>query len=278
MLSSELSLPEVRVLYEIAQGPEPSATDLKENLRLDAGYLSRLLSGLQRRGLIERAASDTDARRNLLSLTRQGREAFAALDSASAQEVGELLGGLPESDQEQLVGAMDRIEGLLGSPASKNAFALREPRPGDLGWIVHRHGALYALEYGFDRTFEALVAEIVGCFVREFDPGRERCWVATQDGAVVGSVFVVRQSDSVAKLRLLYVEPRTRGMGLGRILVDECLQFARDHGYHRMTLWTNDCLTAACHIYRQAGFELVAEEPHSSFGQQLVGQTWERDL
>lgn len=278
ILASEFSLPQTRVLYELAHGSGLSATDLKQELGLDAGYLSRLVSGLEGRGLVRRAAADDDARRSILSLTQAGRETFAGLDSASFEEVAALLQPLPDEEQERLVGAMERIQRILGADVPGAAFVLREPRPGDLGWIVHRHGVLYAREYGFDNTFEALVAEIVAKFAREFDPARERCWVAMREGEVVGSVFVVRESDEIAKLRLLYVEPEARGLGVGRTLVDECLSFARERGYRRMTLWTNDCLTAARRVYERAGFELVDEAPHRSFGHDLVGQTWERDL
>lgn len=281
LLASPYSLPQLRVLYEIASadGRQPiSASELSRSLRMDRGYLSRLLSSLEADGLIDRAPSDTNAKRLVLRLTATGRAAFRDLDAASAGEVAGLLGRLPDTDQRRLVGAMARIERLLGGSDSRAPFILRDPEPGDFGWIIHRHGALYASEYAWDRTFEILVAEIVGTFARSFDPQKERCWVAEQEGEIVGSVFLVRQDDEVAKLRLLYVEPDARGQGLGRSLVDACIRFARAKGYRRIVLWTNDVLVAARRLYEASGFELTEEEPHHSFGQNLVGQTWEMTL
>lgn len=280
LLDSGYSLPQVRVIYEIASAPPgaaPSARDLGQRLHIDTGYLSRLLARLERDRLINRVPSGADARR-LLTLTDRGRAIFDRLDAASSEEIAALLKPLGARERGELVGAMNRIRRLLGDAEGSRTFRLRDPLPGDLGWIVHRQGRLYAEEHGWDWSFEALVAEIVGHFVRDFQPGRERCWMAESEGEVVGSVFVVRDDDETAKLRLLYVEPSARGLGLGRRLVDECVSFARDKGYRRMVLWTNDVLVSARRIYEAAGFRLVAQERHHSFGKDLVGQTWERDL
>ncbi len=279
LLNSRLSLAEARLLYEIANRTRPTAAELARDLSLDAGYLSRLLRGFEERRLIQREASAADARQSHLSLTDTGRGVFAPLDRRSREAVAGWLNGKTATERAALVGAMRSIEALLGGesrPAA--AVVLRDHRPGDIGWIIRRQGMLYAEEYGWDITYEALVAEILAKFVREFDPARERAWIAEQDGAIVGSVFLVRQSNDVAKLRLLCVEPAARGRGLGRLLVEECIRFARGKGYRTLTLWTNDVLTAARRIYEGAGFRLVAEEPHTSFGKDLVGQTWELGL
>ena len=281
VLGSDLSLPQVRVLYEVANAPpdRPSAANrLAQALGLDPGYLSRLIAAMEAADLLWREPSPDNAKRKVLGLTAKGRRVFARLDARSAAEVGKLLAGRTPAEQSELVGAMARIRRLLGDAPGIAPVILRDPVPGDFGWIVHKQGLLYAREYGWDQTFEALVAEIVGKFSRDFVPGRERCWVAEREGEVVGSVFVVRQDDITAKLRLLYVDPSARGHGLGRRLVDECLRFARAAGYARMVLWTNDVLVAARRIYVTAGFELVGEETHHSFGKDLVGQTWSREL
>ena len=281
MLNSDYSLPQLRVLYEVAQAPQdapPAASELANNLTMDAGYLSRLISGLVKDGLIERRPAPENAKRLTLSLTAQGRGVFNGLDSASAREVTDLLKGLTDREQSQLVGAMTRVRRLLGDAPADKTFILREPEPGDLGYIVHKQTQLYAKEYGWDWTFEAMVSEIVGKFVQDFIPGRERCWVAEREGEIVGSVFVVRHDEETAKLRMLYVDATARGLGLGRRLVDECIRFARAKGYKRMVLWTNDILVSARRIYEAAGFTLLEEEPHHSFGKDLVGQTWARDL
>lgn len=281
MLASDYSLAQVRILYELANArPDapPSARDLGDILQMDAGYLSRLLSGLESDGLLARTPSPENAKRLALTLTERGREVFSGLNEASAREVASLLSGLPAEARGQLTGAMARIRRLLGDMPDTRAFILRDPRPGDLGWVIHRQAALYAQEYGFDWTFEGLISEIAGTFVREFDPARERCWIAEMEGEIVGSVFVVRQDDEVAKLRMLYVDPAARGRGLGRALVEECLRFARAAGYRRMVLWTNDILVSARRIYEATGFELLEEERHHSFGQDLVGQIWGRNL
>lgn len=284
MLSTDYSLPQVRVLYEIAQAPPDapaSASVLGRALGLDAGYLSRLIVGLESAGLVTRAPSAAHAKRLELALTATGRRVAARLDAASAREVDGLLRRLSPAQQQALVDAMVRIETLLGSEAAGGAEAsitLRDPQPGDLGTIVQRQAALYAQEYGFDWTFEALVAQIVAQFVQNFVPGKERCWIAARDGQVVGSVMLVRQDDETAKLRLLYVEPAARGLGLGRRLVEACIAHAQAQGYRRMVLWTNAVLHAARHIYETTGFTLVDEEHHHSFGRDLVGQYWERLL
>jgi len=277
LLQSRFSLAEARVLYELAHRNELTATDLGRDLEMDAGYLSRMLQAFERDGLLARSASGTDRRQNLLSLTAAGAEAFAPLDARSRAEVGALLAGLSEPAQADLIAAMQRIEALLGTsrPAT---WLLRQHRPGDMGWVIARHGALYADEYAFDHRFEALVAQVAGGFLAEHDPARERCWIAERDGVNVGSVFLVRKSDEMAKLRLLIVEPTARGLGIGRRLVAECIAFARQAGYRSITLWTNDILLAARAIYQQAGFRLVASSPHCDFGPRCVGEDWELTL
>jgi DNA-binding MarR family transcriptional regulator/GNAT superfamily N-acetyltransferase len=280
LLASEFSLTEARVLYELAQRANQSgglsAAQLARELALDPGYLSRILAEFTRRGLLAKRPSDADGRQSLLSLTAAGRAAFAPLDEGARQQVGAMLARLPVPVQRRLIAAMEAIERLLGGTGpAREPYLLRPHQPGDIGWVIHRHGVIYAEEYGWDERFEALVAEIAGKFVTDFDAKRERCWIVERDGAIVGSVFLVRQSDEVAKLRLLLVEPAARGLGIGRRLVDECIGFARRVGYRRITLWTNDILVAARRIYQAAGFVLVAEERHRSFGHDLIAQTWE---
>jgi DNA-binding MarR family transcriptional regulator/GNAT superfamily N-acetyltransferase len=279
LLRSPFSLAEARVLYELAQRDQPTAAELCKELGLDAGYLSRILRGFARRGLVEKRPSSTDGRQSLLALSADGRAAFGLLQRAARDQIGALLEPLSGDGQGRLLQAMRTIESLLGAaPEPKVPYLLRPHQPGDLGWIVHRHGLLYAEEYGFDEQFEALVAEIVAQFARQHDPRRERCWIVERDGAPVGSVMLVRQSDEVAKLRLLLVEPAARGLGIGARLVQECERFARRAGYRKVTLWTNSVLHAARRIYEQAGYRLVHEEAHHSFGQDLVGETWELTL
>lgn len=279
LLKSPFSLTEVRVLYELAHRDRPSAFEIGRDLGLDAGYLSRMLRGFEGRGLIAREPSQDDGRQQLLSLTDRGKKTFAPLDDRAREQVREMLHGLPASGQDRLVGAMRTVERLLGGEPARGApFRLRTHRPGDMGWVVFRHGVLYDEEYGWGERFEALVAEIVAKFVQGYDPECERCWIAEQDGERVGSVFLVKQSKQVAKLRLLLVEPSARGSGIGRRLVAECVRFARRSGYRTMTLWTNNVLHAARRIYEAAGFRLVKEEPHDLFGDGLTGQTWELRL
>ncbi len=279
LLQSPYSLTEARVIYELAECQATTATALSADLGLDPGHLSRLLGGLRTAGLLDKRRSASDGRQRLLSLTEVGRQAFAMLDGRSRAEVGAILAAHPATDQRRMVAAMTTIAGVLGAvPRARPPYMLRPHQPGDMGWVVHRHGVLYSEEYGFDERFEALVATIVAGFIERFEPRRERCWIAEVDGEIVGSVFLVRQSDTDAKLRLLLVDPKARGLGLGARLVAECIRFARRTGYARITLWTNSVLLAARHIYRQAGFEMVDQAPHTSFGQDLIGETWELPL
>jgi DNA-binding MarR family transcriptional regulator/N-acetylglutamate synthase-like GNAT family acetyltransferase len=277
LLQSRFSLTEARVLYELAQQATMTASDLGRRLQLDAGYLSRILQRFEGDGLIVRTPLDTDRRQSLVTLTAAGHDAFAPLDARSREEVSTLLAGLPEHAQADLVEAMGRVEARLDT-ARSNPWRLRAYRPGDIGWVVARHAALYAQEYGFDSRFEALVARVAGEFLAQHDPTRERCWIAERDGVNLGSVFLVRQSDEIARLRLLIVEPAARGLGIGRRLVTECITFAREAGYRGMTLWTNDILIAARAIYQQAGFRIVASAPHSDFGPPMVGEDWDLKL
>ena len=276
LLRSRFSLTEARVLYELAARPGVTASALAADLGLDAGYLSRILRGFGARGLIARTRSLADGRQSHLRLSARGSAAFAPLDVASRGEVGALLARLSEAQQSDLLRAMGRIEATLGAPAPPSV--LRPHRPGDMGWVVQRHGALYAEEYGWDERFEALVAGIVARFIEHDPPARERCWIAEQGGANLGSVFLVEHNVEVAKLRLLLVEPCGRGAGIGARLIAECERFAREAGYRRITLWTNSILLAARHLYQKAGYRLIAEEPHHSFGHDLIGETWELTL
>jgi DNA-binding MarR family transcriptional regulator/GNAT superfamily N-acetyltransferase len=278
LLHSPFSLTEARVLYELAHG-QTTASEISNVLEVDAGYLSRILRGFKKHGLIDKQPSPTDGRQSVLRLTAQGQEAFAGLNARSRDEIGAVLGTLSPTDQARLVEAMHTIERLLGAEAEeKVSYLLRPHQPGDMGWVVQRHGVLYAEEYGWDEQFEALVAGIVAEFVTRYDPKRERCWIAEIAGEIVGSVFLVSKSETVAKLRLLLVEPKARGRGIGARLVDECIRFARRAGYQKITLWTNSVLLPARHIYEKAGFRMVHAEPHHSFGHDLVGETWELDL
>jgi DNA-binding MarR family transcriptional regulator/GNAT superfamily N-acetyltransferase len=276
LLNSPFSLTEARVLYELALRDHATATELRRDLGLDPGYLSRILAGFRRRGLVSRASSEMDRRQSHLSLTQTGRAAFAPLDACSRDEIATLLSSLPEPDQRRLVAAMEQAERLLDSSSPpKVPYLLRPPAAGDIGWVISRHGALYAQEYGFDQDFEALIAEIAAKFITELDPRRERCWIAEREGEPVGSVFLVKGSERTAKLRLLLVEPSARGLGIGARLVAECIRFAQQSGYREITLWTQSVLVAARHIYQAAGFRLIRSEPHHSFGQELVGETWD---
>ena len=276
LLHSPYSLPEARILFELGQSNQVTASKLGRELGLDAGYLSRILARLEQQGLLEKVRSENDGRQLLLSLTAAGREAFALLDQRSREEVSEMLENLSEDDQQHLLKAMQTIESLLGNGFKfSEPFVLRPHEPGDMGWVTHRHGVLYAQEYGWDEHFEALVAQIVADFINHYDPARERCWIAEMDGEIIGSVFVVQSSETVAKLRLLLVEPKARGLGLGTRLVEECIRFARRRGYQKLMLWTNSILLEARHIYEKTGFHLVAEEAHHSFGHDLIGETWE---
>jgi len=278
-LDMPYSLAEARVLYELGARERPSARELARDLGLDAGYLSRILARFGKQRMLTTARSADDKRVSHLALTDKGQRAFAEVNGRSRHEIGAWLGALPADRQQRLVGAMHAIENLLDArPEAKTPYLIRPHRPGDIGWVVGTHGALYAEEYGWDETFEALVAEIAAKFIRRFDAKRERCWIAEKDGENVGSVFLVRKSATVAQLRLLIVDPKARGLGIGHRLVEECMTFARRAGYRKIMLWTNDILHAARRIYESKGFTLVEEEPHRSFGVDLVGQIWERKL
>ncbi|AQZ64899.1 Histone acetyltransferase HPA2 and related acetyltransferases [[Actinomadura] parvosata subsp. kistnae] len=275
MLNSPYSLTEVRVLFELAHAERMETGELRGLLGLDAGYLSRILARFESDGLITRERSAADARKQLVALTPAGAEVFAALDKRSSEEIGALLDGLPETDQERLVGSMATIRRLLGGGGQARApYVIRPPRTGDLGWVVYRHGALYSAEYGWGTEFEQLVARIVG----DLDFSRDTGWIAEVDGERAGCVFCVRQDDTTAKLRMLLVEPSARGLGIGRRLVDECLRHARAEGYKRIVLWTRDCLESARRIYQAAGFELDSEEKGMENGVEVTEQMWSRDL
>ena len=278
LLDSPFSLTEGRVIYELAHHEHATATHLGEELELDAGYLSRLIRGLQQRGILEKRVSEEDRRRHLITLTERGQRAFARLNAASRSEIETMLDALPVTEQDRLVHAMDTILHVLGAtPEHRVPYILRPHQSGDMGWVVQRQALLYTREYGWNEEFEALCAEIVAHFIRHFDPKKERCWIAEKEGENVGSVFLVKhpEREGVARLRLLFVEASARGMGIGRRLVQECTRFARQAGYDTITLWTNSVLDAARAIYEKEGYELVEEEAHHSFGHDLVGQNWE---
>ncbi len=281
-LDSPYSLTEARVLFELAQtGPaghsESEISALRRSVDIDAGYLSRILARFEADGLITRRRSDADARRRVITLTSAGEHAFRGLDQRSAEQISTLLDQLTEAEQQRLTAAMTTIKEITGPRDRPAAFVLRSPRSGDLGWVVQRNGALYAQEYGWDASYEALVARIVADYAGRADP-REAGWIAELDGTPVGCVFCMRKDDHTAQLRLLLVEPAARGMGLGERLAAECLAFARQAGYPEIVLWTNDVLSAARRIYQRLGFELVDSEPHHSFGHDLVGQNWRLSL
>ena len=278
LLQSPWSLTEVRVLYELAHRNGLTARDLAQDLGLDHGYLSRILQRFARDGLVRRERGADDGRERVLALTAEGRRAFAPLDRRSQKEVGAMLSPLTDAQQVRLVGAMRAIEGILAPSSDASPFVLRTHRSGDMGWVTQAHGEIYWREYGWDERFEALVAHIVAEFVDKFDAKRERCWIAERDGERVGSVFLVKKSAAVAKLRLLIVDPKARGTGLGRLLVRECVRFARESRYRTVTLWTQSNLAAARRIYQSEGFGLVASTPHAMFGVPLVGETWELAL
>jgi DNA-binding MarR family transcriptional regulator/GNAT superfamily N-acetyltransferase len=283
LLGSQWSLTEARLLYEIAHRPAPAASELARDLLLDAGYVSRILRRFEAAGLIERRRDGGDARRSQVMLTPAGRASFAALEHGSRMQVARLLAPLPSPARDALVTSMSTIHRLLDAPAAvddadRYGVALREPAPGDIGWVVERHGALYASEFGYDATFEGLVAKIAGAFLESHDAARERCWIAERAGARVGAVFLVRLDDATAKLRLLIVEPAARGLGVGAQLVAACTAFARGAGYKRITLWTQSHLSAARRLYVNEGYRLVAKEAHRSFGRDLVAETWQLEL
>ena len=282
-LDSPYSLAEARVLYEIASSIAPTASAIGRTLDLDAGYLSRVLRNFEKRGLIQRRVSASDARQSHLALSARGRKSFAPLDRRSQRDTQAMLRGLAPAEQVQLIAAMNTIETLLGGeaappPVPARRYRLRAPVPGDFGWIVKRNGELYAQEYGWMSPFEGVCAQIVADFVNKFDDKRERCWIAEMDGENVGSIMLAKDSEAVARIRLLLVDPKARGLGLGRHLTDECIRFARDAGYRKMTLWTHSVLTAARHIYQQAGFKLMRSEQHESWGRPVVSEHWDLEL
>jgi DNA-binding MarR family transcriptional regulator/GNAT superfamily N-acetyltransferase len=280
-LGSELSLTEVRVLYELAQRNQPTASELGRDLALDAGYLSRILRRFESQGWLARVPSPADARQSLLKLTQAGQQVFGPLQQKSSDEAAALLAALAPGQQQQLVSAMTTVQRLLApatAAAATRTIVLRDPQPGDMGWVVQQHGEIYAREYGWNSEFEALVADIVGKYLKNFRPDAEKCWIAELDGERVGAVFVVRKSATVAQLRLLLLSPQARGLGLGGRLVDECMAFARAKGYKKMRLWTNRNLDAARAIYAKRGFRLLKSEPYQGFGHDLVGETWDLRL
>ncbi|MGJ4883783.1 MULTISPECIES: helix-turn-helix domain-containing GNAT family N-acetyltransferase [unclassified Bradyrhizobium] len=279
LLDSPFSLAEARVLYELAQYDAISAKEIGLSLGLDAGYLSRIVQSFDEQGLITRTPLPTDRRQQQLGLTARGRQAYAKLDRSSQKEIAAMLAPLAPSVRDRLVGAMTTIETALEpQQPGRSPVLLRSHRPGDIGWVVSRHGAVYAEEYGWDVSFEALVAEIGAQFIRSYDPAREHCWIAELAGEPVGSIFLVKGSDEVAKLRLLLVEKKARGLGVGRALTEQCIRFAREKNYRTIELWTQSILTAARDIYARAGFRKIAEEPHAMFGVPLTGETWRLEL
>lgn len=282
-LDSPYSLGEARVLYEIASGHSLTARDIGRALDLDAGYLSRVLRNFEKRGMIKRTDSATDARQSHLALSPRGAAAYAPLERRSQRDTRAMLGRLTAAEQARLIAAMQTIETLLGGapeaekPNAEN-YILRAPQPGDFGWIVRRHAEIYAQEYKWLAPFEGVCAQIVADFVNNYDANRERCWIAEMHGENVGTVMVVQDKADIARLRLLLVDPKARGLGLGARLTDEAIRFARQAGYKKMTLWTHSVLTAARHIYQKAGFKLMRSEQHNSWGQPVVSEFWDLDL
>lgn len=275
------SLPEARVIYELATRPAPKANAIAQELGMDPGYLSRVLAKFERSGLLKRKTSANDGRFSELILTKRGQSAFKTLNGFSERQARTILAGLPASVRTRLVDCMQTVEDILmKTDRQRTPYILRPHRVGDMGWVAQSEGVAYAEEYGWDQTFEALVARITSDFIADFDASRERCWIAEVDGQNVGHIFLVMHPErpDTAKLRLLFVERSARGLGLGHVLVKECLRFARTAGYRKVTLWTQSMLAAAHHIYEKAGFRLLKEEPHHSFGKDLVGQEWELDL
>jgi DNA-binding MarR family transcriptional regulator/GNAT superfamily N-acetyltransferase len=278
LLDTPYSLTEARVIFELAQRESAEVAWLRRSLDLDAGYLSRMLARFEADGLITRERSPDDARRQVVRLTEPGRSVYEMLDERSAEDIRGLLAGLTGERRHRLTAALETVQQILGEVPRPRAYVLRPLRPGDYGWVIHRNGLVYAEEYGFDGSYEALVARIVADYIDKRDPDRENAWIAEVDGAPVGCVFCVRKDDTVAQLRLLLVDPSVRGMGIGGRLVEECLRFARAAGYAEIMLWTNDVLADARRIYERAGFELETEDRHHSFGRDLVGQFWRRAL
>lgn len=279
LLQSPFSLAEARVLYEIANRERPTATEIGRELRIDPGYLSRILRQLMNARFVERVKSLEDRRQSVLSLTKKGEKAFSELDSMARDRVSRLLSSISPKKQERLVEAMRTIEQILAPESAKpKSYLLRSAQPGEMGWVISRHGAIYAAEYGWDERFEALVAEIVAEFMSERDPNRERCWIAEMDGEPVGCVFACRVSETIAQLRLLFVEPAFRGLGIGARLIDECIRFTQQTGYQRLRLWTQANLESARRLYEAAGFRIVSKERHRRFGPELTAETWELKL
>ncbi|HLH88003.1 MAG TPA: helix-turn-helix domain-containing GNAT family N-acetyltransferase [Xanthobacteraceae bacterium] len=278
-LQTSFSLAEARVLYELAHRDKPTATAVADALGIDRGYLSRILRSFSERGLVAKSSSRQDGRQSLLSLTARGRQSFTAINERSQKDVSAMLEKLSRPDQDRVVAAMGAIERLIGKETQmESSYVVRPPRSGEMGWVVARHAVLYGQEYGWGAKFEGLCAEIVAQMIAQYDPARDRHMIADVDGEPVGSAFVVKDSDDVARLRLLLVEPKARGLGIGKRLVDECVAFARGAGYGKMTLWTHSCLAAARGIYKKAGFEKIAEKAHNDWGVDVVGETWERAL
>ena len=282
-LNGPFSLTEARVLYELAHRAKPTATELCRDLGLDRGYLSRILSRFEKQGFLQRLPSASDGRQSAIGLTPSGAQVFAGIDRAWQDATEGLIASLSRAKRKTLVSAMGKIEALLGAGHADNIVrsppvSLREPRAGDMGWIIQRHGIVYGSEYGWNVEFEGLVAEIVGAFVKNYQPDREQCWIADRDGTPAGCVFLVHETDAIGRLRLLFVDPSARGQGVGRQLVDACIEQARRAGYRKLTLWTNDVLVSARRIYQAAGFCLVKEWPDHKFGKDLVGQDWDLDL
>ena len=279
LLESPFSLTEARIIYELAQKENSTATRLSAELNLDAGQLSRILTSFEKRKIIQKVRSQTDARQTILKLTRKGKSEFENLNSLSSRQVETFLSNLSLEKQNRLIKAMNEIEAILSENKTEDkSFILRNPNAGDFGWVVQKNGEIYAEEYNWDEEYEGLVAEIVADFIKNFDAKRERCWIAEKDGENIGAVFLVRKDDETAKLRLLIVDPRARGLGIGRRLVEECTRFAKKVGYKKITLWTNSVLSAARHIYEKEGYKVVKSESHHSFGKDLIGETWELDL
>jgi DNA-binding MarR family transcriptional regulator/GNAT superfamily N-acetyltransferase len=279
LLKSSFSLTQLRVLYELAYRERPSAAELCQDLNLDPGYLSRILSDFENRGLIERKPSKEDGRQNTVELTRKGRDAFAPLNTRSHEEIAALLSPLSSTDQAKIIDAMKTIENLFNAKEEhKTPYILRTHQPGDMGWVIYRHGVLYSQEYGWDERFEALVASICAKFIQSFDPKKERCWIAEKEGEIVGSVFLVKRSKYIGQLRMLYVEPSARGMGIGGRLVSECIRFGKQVGYKKILLWTNSILYSARKIYEAQGFKMIHTESEHSFGHDMIFETWELKL
>ncbi len=280
LVDTPFTLAEARVLYELAQRETTTSVALCRDLGLDAGYLSRILARFVKRGLVTRTRSAEDGRARPIALTARGHKAFVGLNEATDRQITALLGPLPAHARRDLVEAMTVIERALDAAAPRESaeVILRPPRPGDLGWVIHRHGALYAQEHGYDISFEQLVASIVATFTENFDPAREACWIAEHDGEIMGSIFLVRETDEIARLRLLYVEPAARGLGIGSKLVAACVAQAREFGYRKLMLWTQSSLVSARRIYQAAGFTLAHEQPHRAWGQDLIEQDWMLEL